>query len=74
MLMSKGFPPSWRGVLIAGPGNGEEKPPTVEEVTRLLFDVLHQRTGAMGTKIEDILFEQNEELLHRCVKVTRHLQ
>jgi hypothetical protein len=44
-----------------------------DTIRRCLFDVMHQRTGAMGSKVEDILFEQNEPLLRQCVEATKEL-
>jgi len=43
------------------------------EVCRLLHQVLHQRTGAMGLKVEDDLLRENEPLLLQCLKHTRYL-
>lgn len=40
---------------------------------RLLHQVLHQRTGAMGMKVEDDLLRENESLLLECLKHTRYL-
>lgn len=38
----------------------------------LLFSVLHQRTGALGLKVEDDLLRENEPLLLECIKATRN--
>ena len=44
-----------------------------KELKQLLFHVLHQRTGPLGEKVEDILQRENQELLLACIKHTRDL-
>lgn len=45
----------------------------LREIKKTLFHVLHQRTGPLGEKVEDILQRENEELLLACIKHTRDL-
>jgi hypothetical protein len=44
---------------------------SVRVASLLLHQVLHQRTGGVGLKVEDILIEQNEPLLLSCLKTLR---
>lgn len=50
-----------------------QPPDQVRELKKLLFHVLHQRTGPLGEKVEDILQRENQDLLLECIKHTRDL-
>lgn len=45
----------------------------VRELERTLFNILHQRIDTIGSKVEDYLLQNNEQLLLKAVALTRHL-
>lgn len=55
------------------PFGGDELISETAKLRRLLFHVLHQRTGPLGQKVEDILLRENEPLLLEILNHTRNL-